>query len=89
MSLFKYLVTLVSLIKFRKLFGALENLGSWWMLSHLSDLFFRAGVMEDDFDFGKKREEYILQYSKWLAEESMLNDRHILFNFFFLTLLQN
>lgn len=41
------------------------------MLSHLSDLFFIAGVNEDNFDFEGKREDYILKHTKLLNQESM------------------
>ena len=53
------------------------------MLSHLSDLFFIAGVNEDNFDFEEKREEYILQHTRWLNQESMT----FKLNFFSKTLL--
>jgi hypothetical protein len=48
------------------------ELGSWWMLSHLSDLFYHAGVVDDYFEFGQKREYFISHHVKSLMNQSII-----------------
>jgi hypothetical protein len=57
---------------FRKLFDGVGELGSWWMLSHLSDLFSCARVNVGDFELEKEREEYVSQFARWLSDEGLL-----------------
>jgi hypothetical protein len=67
-SLYKYVVQR----NFRKLFDGIGELGSWWMLSHLSYLFSCARVNVGDFELEEEREEYVSQYARWLSSEGLL-----------------
>jgi len=64
--------------RFEKLFEGIEDflkdLGSWWMLSHLADLFHHAGVRDehDDNFIEMKREEFFSQHAKRLANEDLI-----------------
>lgn len=55
----------------RKIILGVGEIGSWWMLSHLSDLFYHAHIMGDHLEFEQKRELFIYQHAMTLLNQDL------------------
>lgn len=49
------------------------EIGSWWMVSHLVDLFYHADIVQDHLGIEQKREDFFSKYSQALSNQNLIN----------------